>query len=232
MSASFNLALDTHAPQVTWGIATGVEPGETFAQPYTLNEPAIQSATIRLVDGRVLTMTVGGSELTVDLPLDSYAGNAKISAVVRDDVWNQATVTRTVRLEGEILPPPLDVPSAMPVGGIPTDRLRGPARRLVERRSAARATSTTRISAQRRQRRTAVGTSTRRVDRRVVPAAPLPGPVPPPQTVRVQRRAVAHVGARVSHAVRAQVKGSAIATSIVTVRKGDDEAVLETLGIV
>lgn len=234
MAASFTLALDTHAPQVTWGEATGLGPGELLRVPFELDEPAMQSATVRLADGRVLTMVVSGSELQLELPTDTPAGDALVSAVVRDDVWNQAAVTTTVRLEGLILPdePPPPVQPVAP-GSPDPDRLRGPRRRLVERRSAARASSTTRVRTVRRERSTAVGTSTRRVDRRAAPPPPQPAPPPAPASSRlVRRRAIAHTGSRTAIAGRAHRRVAAVATSVVTVRKRDDEGVLVLLDLI
>lgn len=231
VSAYFNLTLDTHAPQVTWGEATGVGPGELLHVPFELDEPAMQSATIRLADGQVLTMAVVGSELQVELPLDTPDGNALISAIVRDDVWNQATVTSTVRLTGIILPPPPPPDQPVAPGHPSPDRLRGPARRLVQRRSAATASSSTTIRVQRRQRSTAGTSTVRRVDRIRRPAPPAPMPVPP-GPVAVHRRAVAHFTSRRDVAVRSRRNSPATLTSSVTVRKRDDEALLEALGII
>jgi hypothetical protein len=50
---NFTLTLDTHAPVVTWGPVTDPNAGEDMTVLYSLNEPALDHATITLVDGTV-----------------------------------------------------------------------------------------------------------------------------------------------------------------------------------
>jgi hypothetical protein len=102
---SFNLQLDTRAPVVTWGAAAGTTAGELLQIGYTLDEPALVSATIRLADGRTIALTDTGLTLEALLPADTPDGNATISALVRDDVLNEATRTRTIHLTGTIVVP-------------------------------------------------------------------------------------------------------------------------------
>lgn len=222
MTDSFTLRLDTHAPVVTWGDPAGTQPGEVLRVPYTLDEPALLSATLTLADDRVLAMTVGVSELTVTLPMDTPAGDAEVAAVVRDDVWNQATARMTVRLEGVVLPEPPPPPTGPPAGGIgTTDRRRGRPR-LVEIRSRARASSTRTIRANQHQRSTGVGRSARIIERR--PAhRPTPPAPRPPAPVTLRRQATAHAGSSRLISVRGHRRVAATAASTRTIRRRDDE---------
>lgn len=224
MSASFPLTLDTHAPQVTWGDPTGTQPGEVLHVPYTLDEPGLLSATIKLRDGRELPMVVGASELTVEIPLDNVAGDAEVAAAVRDDVWNEATARMTVRLEGVVLPEPSPPPEGSPVGGMGTDRRQGPTRRLVEIRSRARASSQRKIRIQGHVRSTAVARSARTIERRPADRPqPAPVPSPAPSRVTLRRYATAHASTSRVITVRATTRARATASSTRSIRRRDDE---------
>lgn len=144
MTSWFRLTLDTHAPQITWGAAAGTTAGELLRLPYTLDEPGIVSATLRLPDGRSLALTDTGTELQVLLPADTAAGNATASVLVRDEVLNAATRTHVVTLQGVIvIPPPAPDQVPRPAGGLPRRR-RPPATRTV--------TTTARLAARGRAR--------------------------------------------------------------------------------
>jgi hypothetical protein len=110
VSSSFVLTLDTQAPVVTWGFPDGTDQGEELRVPYAVNEPGIISADLELPDGRHLSMEVQPGVLVVQLPDDTPEGPATVSALVRDDVWNEATRTHVVQLTGEIAPPPSGPP--------------------------------------------------------------------------------------------------------------------------
>lgn len=116
MTGSFTLALDTHAPVVTWGAVEDAEADFELRVGYTLNEPDITSAEIQLGDGRVLPMDVQPTYLSVQLPADAPNGAAEVRAYVRDDVWNTATRTLAIFVTGiEGAPPPAPTtPPSMP----------------------------------------------------------------------------------------------------------------------
>lgn len=132
------LELDTHAPVVTWGAVGGATAGELLQVGYTLNEPALVSATIQLADGRSLALTDTGLTLEALLPPDTPNGNATIRAVVRDEVLNQATRALVVHLTGVIVTPePTTAPESP--GWPVTPRARRPAGpKVITSRSRAR----------------------------------------------------------------------------------------------
>lgn len=115
MAGFLNLTLDTHAPVVTWGPVVGTDVGEELVQDYTVNEPGVYQAELRLADGRVLPMVVEATRLRVQLPEDTPEGQAQVRAYVRDDVLNAAIRTRAVALTGIAgEPPPAPAPYAGP----------------------------------------------------------------------------------------------------------------------
>jgi hypothetical protein len=118
---SFNLQLDTRAPVVTWGAVIDPNAGEEMTVAYSLDEPALDHATITLRDGRELPMEDLGDRLAVTLPDDAPEGQAVVRAYVVDSVLNAATRTFAVALNGV----PFESPSA-PVsqGGFPGARPR------------------------------------------------------------------------------------------------------------
>jgi hypothetical protein len=123
MPGAFHLQLDKSAPVVTWGPVTDPNAGEDMTVLYALNEPALDHATITLVDGRVLPMTDLGGSLTVHLPDDAPDGHAVVRAYVVDDVLNAATRTLTVTVSGvPFIPPDPPVPDTN--DGFPAARRR------------------------------------------------------------------------------------------------------------
>jgi hypothetical protein len=122
---ALHLQLDTHAPVVTWGTVEDAEADFELHVGYTLDEPGITSAEIRLGDGRVLPMDVQPAYLSVLLPADTPNGSAEVRAYVQDDVLNTALRTLTVFVIGvEGAPPP-------PAPGLPSPPQHAP-RRIVE----------------------------------------------------------------------------------------------------
>lgn len=113
MSGAFTLALDTRAPQITWGPPDGADAGEELTVPYVLDEPDLESAEIELGDGRVLPMELRPGVLAVTLPFDTPDGPTTVRAYVRDSVWNEATRTLTVMVGGVPVEPP-PVPAGLP----------------------------------------------------------------------------------------------------------------------
>lgn len=113
MPSFTNLTLDTQAPVVTWGTVEDAEADFELRVGYTLNEPGITSAEVRLADGRVLAMEVQATYLAVQLPADAPNGATEVRAYVRDDVWNTAVRTLTIFVVGVEGPPPV-VPTGLP----------------------------------------------------------------------------------------------------------------------
>lgn len=174
LSSSFILRLDTAAPQITWGAATGTTAGELFRIAYTVDEPGVVSAGLELADGRVVTLTVHADRLEALLPADTPQGNATVRALVRDDVLNEATRTTVVSLTGGIVEPE-PTPTPVPhVGGMPQDRRRVD-RQAVYDRSTAVARSRSHVVATSRTRDTATTRTHTTIRRRRIPA-PIPAP--------------------------------------------------------
>lgn len=111
----FTVELDTTAPVVTWGPPSNTDAGDTLSVPFILNEPALLSAELSLVDGRSLPMTVGAGVLTVVLPDDTPDGLAVLSAFVRDEVLNSATRALEIPVTG-VAPVRIESSGGMPVG--------------------------------------------------------------------------------------------------------------------
>jgi hypothetical protein len=232
VSATFDLTLDSHAPQITWGDPTGTEAGDELHVPYTIDEPTVVSASVRLADSRELPMVVTGTELVVTLPADAPNGNTVVSALVRDDVLNEATRTLTFAIGGVVTPP---APPA-PTGGMPQEPPRGPNRRLVRIRSVAEASSRVKIRATHdRIHSTVDARSAIRVERRPAPPVPPPRPDPrrPPNHHRFRQRSVGVVATR--HRIQShdsRIRSVAEARTTITVRKRDDELPLLVLDLI
>lgn len=220
MSASFTLTLDTHAPTIAWGEPEGTEASAELVVPYTIDESGVVSASVRLADGRNLPMAVGPTELTVTLPADTPNGTVLVSALVRDDVLNEATRTLAFHVGGVVVPP-APAPT-VDIGEVP----RGPRRNLLRIRSTA--SSTTRVSIRATHPRTRSRANARsaiRVERRVAAPTPPPRPDPrrPPNHHRFQQTARAVSTTRIHTSTRHGLRAAAHAHSTVVVRKADDE---------
>lgn len=100
MAAFDVIRLDTAAPVVEWGAPVDANASEEMSVPYAVDEPEIESATIQLLDGRVLAMDVFPTILTVTLPDDSPEGAATVRAHVIDDVGNEAIRELVVAISG------------------------------------------------------------------------------------------------------------------------------------
>lgn len=139
MPSHFTLTLDTRAPVVTWGAVDGSTAGELLRVGYTLDEPALISATVQLADGRTLPLDDTGLTLEALLPPDTPDGNATIRALVRDDLLNEVTRTLTIHLTGTIVVTP-DAPAPSPgfPARTPRPRRRRPAPVVVTSRTRAR----------------------------------------------------------------------------------------------
>lgn len=154
MPGAFHLQLDSHAPVVTWGPVIDPNAGEDMTVAYSLDEPALDHATITLRDGRELAMDDLGDRLFVHLPDDAPEGQAVVRAYVVDDVLNAATRQLSVNLVGApFIPPAAPVPDT---GGFPAGARRTPGVHVVATTSAARTGSSSRVLA-----RPHVSTSTR-----------------------------------------------------------------------
>lgn len=136
MTSTFQLALDTHAPVITWGSIADPVASEEMTVYYTLTEPGVVQATVTLLDGRALPMQIYGDRLTVVLPDDAPEGDAIVHVVLRDSVANTATSDLPVHVTGTVGPvePPVPV-------GLPSPPTRAPARSIVWEDSTARVSS-------------------------------------------------------------------------------------------
>lgn len=153
MASGFQVVLDTTAPQLTWGAVAGTTAGELLTIGYSIDEPALTAATLRLADGREQPMTVAADRLTALLAPDTPSGWAQVIAVVRDDVDNERTAVLPVLLAG-VAPPPVQRP---PSQGPPA-ALRRPRRHRVRDHATLRLTSRTRV-----QRELEASTATARI---------------------------------------------------------------------
>ena len=88
---AFRLVLDTRAPRVAWGAVAGTSAGELLRVAYTVDEPELTAATLRLPDGRELVASVLADRIELYLPPDTPSGAATLVAHVVDDLGNQAT---------------------------------------------------------------------------------------------------------------------------------------------
>lgn len=217
--SSFNLELDTRAPVITWGAAAGTTAGELFQIGYTLDEPELVSAVLRLADGRDVPLTDTGLTLEALLPADTPDGNATVRALVRDDVLNEATRTRTIHLTGTIVVP--ETPATQPAwpggGRRVTPRPRRRISHTVTSSSRARGRSTFESRQSSRYLATGVASSSQRMS--------VGSPVS-------SSRAIATVGGR--HLAELVASDSSRAVSRATVRRrdGGDLEALAALGLI
>lgn len=162
MAGAFRLALDTHAPVVTWGAIGGGDAGGLLQVAYTVDEPALDSAVLRLRDGRVLAMSVLADHIEVVLPYDAPNGYSTITAVAVDDLDNLASYTLDVPITGGVgtIPTPLFDRGTAPMPTGPSRRTSERQERRIDSRSRARTSSTTRVAARRRDHTTVVARST------------------------------------------------------------------------
>lgn len=116
MTGSFTLTLDTTAPQITWGGVLDPIASEDMTVFYTVDEPGVLDATLRLIDGRNVAMTVYADRLVVRVPDDAQEQDATVRVTLRDDVLNTRTTDLVVRVVGTVgaEPPPSYVPPAGP----------------------------------------------------------------------------------------------------------------------
>jgi hypothetical protein len=119
VTSTFQLALDTTAPQITWGAVDGANITETLTVEYVLDEPAVLSAQLELADGRLIDMAVAPTLLSVLVPGDAPEGWGTVHATLRDAVHNTATADLPVYISGVLGPPPpvpVTPPTAPPQG--------------------------------------------------------------------------------------------------------------------
>jgi hypothetical protein len=140
MTSTFRLVLDTHAPSVVWGGASGTTAGELLRIGYVADEP-LDTATLILADARRLPLAVLPDHVEVLLPPDAPDG--QVSVEVIDDVGNARTYAAVAEISGTGQPPPVYAPQPSP--GFPAGGRRRPARRGPEVRTAV-VTSTSTIS--------------------------------------------------------------------------------------
>lgn len=114
MTSTFRLALDTHAPSVVWGGATGATAGELLRVPYVSDEPLARAVVI-LGDGRRLTASVLADHIEVNLPPDAPDGF--VSVEVRDDVGNTRTYAAVTPIAGVVVIVAPEPPAAPGVPG-------------------------------------------------------------------------------------------------------------------
>jgi hypothetical protein len=112
----WQIHLDTAAPVITWGAVSDAIASEELTMAYTLDEPAVTAAELRLIDGRVLPMVVEPTRLRIVIPDDAQEQDATVRVYLRDAVDNSATVNRVVRVIGTVGPTPPPPPSAPPIG--------------------------------------------------------------------------------------------------------------------
>lgn len=148
--AALLVTLDTTPPRLTWGAPSAAAVAGLLAVGYSVDEPGVAAASLRLADGRRLTMTVAAERLSVVLPADAPAGAATIEALLRDDVGNETTASTDVVLERPVvpLPPAVDGHRRWSARTAP----RPPARRVAAPPSRVRVTSASTVTARIRTR--------------------------------------------------------------------------------
>jgi hypothetical protein len=117
VSGSFQLTLDTNAPRITWGAVVDPIASEDMTVFYAVDEPGVYDATLKLIDGRNVPMTVYSDRLVVRVPDDAQEQDATVHVTLRDNVWNSRTADLTVRVVGSggvVQPPPYVPPTGLP----------------------------------------------------------------------------------------------------------------------
>lgn len=92
MAASVTVVLDVTPPQITLGPPLRVGSDRLVAVPYTLDEPELLEAQIGAEPATVTEIRIVGAS-----PLDQ-GGTVHVTALVRDDVWNEALVAAELEL--------------------------------------------------------------------------------------------------------------------------------------
>lgn len=100
MPTWFVVALDTTAPQVTLGEPSGLEAGQLFTVPYTVDEPAEITAELRSPRGHSHVANVSSTEITYELPQNWQGGTSTLFVYATDDVGNTSTKTQTYSITG------------------------------------------------------------------------------------------------------------------------------------
>lgn len=167
MSGHFVLTLDTTAPTVTFGAAGGTTAGELLELLYTVDEPGVESASIKLADNRVLALDVLSDRFQVLLPADTPDGLGRVTVKTVDAYLNRRTQTQNVQLHGVIVVPPDEPPVTDPFVPAPPSQ---PARRrpTIERRrdhAVVRITTRSRIRAELHDEATIIARSDETIDR-------------------------------------------------------------------
>jgi hypothetical protein len=204
------ITLDTHAPEVTWGTPVGTTAGELLQVAYTLDEPELLDATLTLIDGRVLVLSVYADRLELVLPADASDGPATVRARVRDDVGNEAIRELVIVITGVPYVPPQTPPTPARPGWPQPRRRREQREHVVQVRSRVRARSSARVGATRRSRERLV----------VVGHARLAGPRRATAVVIVRSRALLEQERVAVSALRASSRAT------IHRRGGDDDALL------
>jgi hypothetical protein len=82
------IELDTSAPQVEFGEASGAEAGQFFTLPYTVDEPGVVRARVFPSEGSAVELTVESDRVEGLLPPSIVGGPATVRFDVEDEVGN------------------------------------------------------------------------------------------------------------------------------------------------
>lgn len=92
MAAAVEVVLDVTPPQVTFGAPLRVGAERLVAVPYTISEPEIVDAQVGAEAATIEAVRIVGAS-----PLDQ-GGTVHVTALVRDEVWNEALVAAELHL--------------------------------------------------------------------------------------------------------------------------------------